>query len=453
MGLMRMPLIFPTVLGSAFYHRIVCYSFVFMWCWNASAKNWVKAFHKLWTSDGFKKPFPSGAYAPLVLSLTIIPPLSTGCTLSDALHRLDDTQTYPESDASALQAPLREQDGSEAGELETSLLTGETTTGTQPTSTADSGAAEPQYSGQQDAGTVEDEPELEPDNAQAPTIVSVTPEAGSIGVRKDTSLTVTFNVAMNTELVEASFTSNDLDMRNAVFSWNETNSSLTISLAEPLSYATGNDVGTVVPISYEWGFSAIARSGKGVPLNAASFSFSTLRAITSKLSPLNQVSRSGNWTSEGHSGAGSCDALSGNLCVGDGSVAQDAQYKAFLSFNLNALDTEAEVESASLVLPLAALLDHPFASLGALSAETLQFDGIDDNAFSLTGTGASPLVWGGVETSFTADVTSVVQGQLSTQARSQFRAVFEYPTDYDGRADVVVFAQSTCQLVITQLIP
>jgi hypothetical protein len=78
-------------------------------------------------------------------------------------------------------------------------------------------------------------------NVEPPTIVSVAPLDGSVGVASDTSIVVRFSESMDTARVRDAFYSDDIDASNATYQWSDSGRVLTIVLSEPLQYAAGLD--------------------------------------------------------------------------------------------------------------------------------------------------------------------------------------------------------------------
>jgi hypothetical protein len=285
-----------------------------------------------------------------------------------------------------------------------------------------------------------------------PRITSVSPADGARGVSNDVAIVVTFSESMDTELAEAAFDSDDIDPDLAEFSWSDSDRVLTIRPGVPLEYASGEDPALVEARSYAYEFSSVARNLYGNGLGLATFSFYTRRQITRKVPASTDRSQTGNWTSRGVHGESICAVDGDFVCVGDGAVATDAQYKGFLTFDLGVIDGGAPIEEARLRLAVADVRGRALDELGKLSLEPVEFTVIDDLAFSSTAIDAPatrPTIFGNV---LRADVSEALRRQ-SVRALVQHRLSFEIPTNADGVADLITLDRRGLELLVTQLVP
>jgi len=134
-------------------------------------------------------------------------------------------------------------------------------------------------------------------------------------------------------------------------------------------------------------------------------------------------------------------------------VAADAQYKGFLTFDLQGLDTEVPIDEARLRLAAGSLPGRPFQALGELSLEQLEFSVIDDVAFS------DPAIetlakWSAIsENVLIANVSESLKRQAAIGAAAQYRLSFDLSTNADGTADLVMLDRDGLELFVSQLVP
>ncbi len=118
-----------------------------------------------------------------------------------------------------------------------------------------------------------------------PTIVSIDPPNGAIGVKKDANIVVTFSQPMDTHETEAAYYSKneELDSANVHFSWNSDNTELTIDPKNDLQYASGNSPEEVIAKQYYFSFTERAIDISGNSLPSTDSGFGTLRIISAKI--------------------------------------------------------------------------------------------------------------------------------------------------------------------------
>jgi hypothetical protein len=312
-------------------------------------------------------------------------------------------------------------------------------------------ALEPDPSFEMDAGAAS--VAIDGRDASGPFIVEVLPKDGAVGVRSNAVIMVRFSEPMDTRFVEEAFSSSDMDAHDVEFRWAQRDMRLMIIPSQPLAYARGSETTDPVPINYRWGFSSLARDLDGTPMEDVRFSFSTLRQVVRVLPTSLDRTLTGSWTSRGNGGAGIvCDPASSNVCVGDGRVATNGQYKGFFTFDLTALDTSGEIASATLRLPLSELIGNPFESLGNLTIQRASFTEIGEVAFDATTTASFLGNFETAKNQFTLDVTDALNEQLAEASLAQYAVSFDVPTNRDGKADIVGLDRFQSQLVVTQLI-
>ena len=110
-----------------------------------------------------------------------------------------------------------------------------------------------------------------------PSIVSVTPASGTVGVTSDSVITVTFSEAMDRAATVAAYTSTELPATAVTFEWNAAGTILTIRPKNPLAYKQVGELHEPA-MQYSIGFTTAARDLAGNPLAAFTSIFKTLRA-------------------------------------------------------------------------------------------------------------------------------------------------------------------------------
>jgi Bacterial Ig-like domain len=120
---------------------------------------------------------------------------------------------------------------------------------------------------------------------ETPTIVSIEPANGAVGVKKDTNIVVTFSQPMNTLETEAAYYSKneELDGANVRFSWNTDNTELTIDPNNDLQYNSGTHPDEVIERQYGFGFTEKTVDADGNFLPNIDFSFGTLKIISANI--------------------------------------------------------------------------------------------------------------------------------------------------------------------------
>jgi hypothetical protein len=248
-----------------------------------------------------------------------------------------------------------------------------------------------------------------------------------------------------------------LPASGVAFSWNDDSTLLTVTPAEPLTLATGNDPDDVEPTNNELAIAASAESAEGAPLaEDFAWSFATLRRITASLQSVRNRNLTGNFRSNNTQGVGQCTGNgSTNVCVGD-SVLNNARYRGFLTFELGAIPVPVtELEAATLSLGVSNLLGDPFDDLGPLQIARVNFAQINQAAFQtnvLTNLGvlANDANQGAT---IRRDVRDAIELDLASRTRAQFRLQFDDASDQDFANDVLVSSWTTHQLEITYLVP
>ncbi len=156
-----------------------------------------------------------------------------------------------------------------------------------------------------------------------PTIVSVTPNNGSIGVAKDANIVIVFSEAMNEQATELAYQSTDIP--SVTFAWSKKDTQLEIDPVTDLEYTNTGKL-------YSFKLKNTATDLAGNALNAFTSSFTTFRELTRTLASVSSLDGDVR-------GDGLVDTSGVDLEVGDSGTADNAQYKGFLSFDLSSLET------------------------------------------------------------------------------------------------------------------
>lgn len=287
-----------------------------------------------------------------------------------------------------------------------------------------------------------------------PSIVSVSPSDGAVGVAEDGEIVIVFSQAMDRQATEAAYESEDLPSAAVSVTWSDDDTTLTLRSLEPLRYSQ-----TVPAREYRWGFGDRARDRLGRALPAQSFRFSTLREATLDV-PVDPE-RTGNWTSFGSEGINNClrkplkASYAPTVCVGDDLY--DARYVGLLSFDLSALPANVVAFSSVRLLASATLHGSP-DKLGASRFEHVSFDELGDAALSSAGSLLGP-IYGGqsfpsktqLELSF--DLTRTLSDDFRAgSSRSQYRLRFERGSE-NGVWDDLELPTSQIRLSVVYLVP
>jgi hypothetical protein len=291
----------------------------------------------------------------------------------------------------------------------------------------------------------------------SPSIVSITPNNGAIGVTNDSTIVISFSEAMDKTRTEQAFGSTTLP--GFGFSWNADGTVLTVVPSSDLIYTFGGNV-------YSFSFSAGATDLAGNALQGAPVgsSFTTLRQIT--LSFESVASEDGTVRDDGFINPGiTCNAET--ICVGDSSVGPDASFMGFLSFDLSSLPEDlTQLVAANLrVYQHGTYQDSaPYTDLGPLLWDHVFYDvlDVDDTTIPALTSSGQVLSANASNGYKTTEVTSAVQDDWAKREergrRSQYRLRFTEETDDDGIADIALFSpgeglSNRPRLSVTFLIP
>lgn len=115
-------------------------------------------------------------------------------------------------------------------------------------------------------------------SAGAVELLAIHPMNGAVGVRKDTTIELSFNQPMNRASVEAAYVSFSDGLRRdqVIFVWNANSTKVTVDPTADLAYAAG----TAIPLTYSFLVGSSAASQSGGTLKETVASFQTARRFT-----------------------------------------------------------------------------------------------------------------------------------------------------------------------------
>lgn len=293
------------------------------------------------------------------------------------------------------------------------------------------------------------------DVPSSPRILATVPADGAFGVRRDTTLSIAFDVPMDRASVEAAFSFDGLAEGTPEFRWDAAGMLLNVVLEEPLSYATGSDPAVVVALRYGYRLSSAARDADGNELPETRVTFSTLRELSVQLSAQSSSTATGNWRSDGVYGTDPCHPAGASMCIGDSSFGPNAGYRGFVTFDLSVLpDAALELTRAELGLQATSLLGTPSPDLGALLLEHVRFAAIGPDAFLA----ASQAQLGSVasvsaSSTLSLDVLPAARSDWLAALPSQYRLRFQSATDGDGATDLLFASRASASLAVSYLLP
>ena len=296
--------------------------------------------------------------------------------------------------------------------------------------------------------------------------MTVSPSDHAVGVDARTAITVTFDRPMNEASVLASYTSEDLPLSQLDVSWNAERTLLTLVPKTALAYATGSvapgSTLDFLPKTYRFAFDDRALDGAGHALEAASFSFSTLRAVSSELAA--DAAHTGNWTDGAGEGVHNClrappRGYVPTVCIGDDS--SNVRYTGFISFDLSALP--ATVQSfSSARLEASGSVNGSLHALGESSLEQVPFGELGAAALTAPATASFGSFFGntaltaGTHVELAIDVTSAVASDYAREPGaaklSQYRLAFEN-IYANGIWDDLELTTSELDLAVTYFVP
>ena len=290
----------------------------------------------------------------------------------------------------------------------------------------------------------------------APTVVSMSPEDGAVGVRDDAAVVIEFSEPMDRLSVQDNIDAADLGAINA--EWNDDSTVLTITPDQALAYAEGEglDPSLIPALSYvvEVGAGAADEAGNGMA-GAVQTSFSTLKRMTGTLDRDN-----------GYTGAGTSDGVTTDdddfLYVGDDDAQELSKaYRGYISIDLLALPIGVEIESALLLATQMAEINAPYAALSngdglLIDHGTFKLGSPDDDksAFEMAPLSNVGVLAQSGDIELELDVTAEVRHDVANRAqRSQYRLRFDSYSNLDDSNNYVLIGRDDLGLEVVYLAP
>jgi hypothetical protein len=297
----------------------------------------------------------------------------------------------------------------------------------------------------------------------APTVFSISPENGSIGVRDDAVLVIEFSEPMDQLSVQNSL--NTTDFSGVQYAWSNDSRTVTVTPDEPLLYAKSIDPDGLSAIQYSLilGTGATDEAGNALAQGSQT-AFTTLREITVTVEDINELSASVTPSEVFR-------ALDKDIYIGDdGAGGLAVAARAVVTMDLSSLPEETiEISSATFKAFQAGGNGDVFAELGALSMEHATFDvtaGDFDSAtdldcnytFNLNPLSSVGTLMGSYEdVNAELDVTAQVQNDLENRVarndRSQYRFRLFDDLNLDDGLDGVRLHRDFLELDLVYLVP
>lgn len=282
-----------------------------------------------------------------------------------------------------------------------------------------------------------------------PTVLSVTPTHGAIGIARNASITVTFSEPMDKASAQTAFAiTSPPGFNSGVFDWNTAGTEMTFNPDTDFPYGT----------TVDWRVSTAAKDASGNTLEAnVTASFRAIRVNTVTINydpPTSGSAHSPDYWRQTYVFLGAI--------VGDSGGGADHSFRLLLGFNLASLPEDLTLISfCRLKWHTHGQVGNPFSTLGRLLlervyiGEAIALSPIDSSNPAARAQYESPaldapmIVPSSVVTSGGVfDVTSWVRFDWQERAsrsskRSQFRLRFETPNDNDTENDAVYTEETT----------
>jgi hypothetical protein len=275
----------------------------------------------------------------------------------------------------------------------------------------------------------------------APSIVSVIPKNGAVGVTKDSNIVITFSEAMDKARTEQAFQAADIP--GFSFSWNEDGTVLTVDPSSDLVYA--HCTGQV----YNFTLSAGATDLAGNTLQAAPVGSSFTTLVRNSRLLYSVASEDGTLRDADGAINPNANCAGDSICVGDSGIngpLDNSTYQGFLSFDLSGLpETLVDIVGANLSIYQDNTNGPAYTDLGTLLWDHVFYDVLDADDFAIPALTASGQILSGDASNGnkTTEVTVAVVDDWNNRAarnnRSQYRLHFTEETDNDGVTDVAFF--------------
>jgi hypothetical protein len=281
-----------------------------------------------------------------------------------------------------------------------------------------------------------------------PSVVSTVPANMAAGVKPDAEIVVTFSKPMDQASVQAAWTSADLPGAQVTFSWNAAGDTLTVASNQllPVAEGTGLDPSVVTPKEIAYSIAATAADTTGKPLvSALAVKFTTIRRLTHQVGVIDALTQS--LVNDGTV----IDPPSGG--VGKSGFA-NTYTRVVASHQLPTLPTGALLERAIFGGEQERTAGSPYAKLGNVKAQHVNFAQLDANTFSATPLGSiGDFSTNPTLEAKTIDVTAQVADDYANftarGGRSQYRLEFPLGTNNDGVNDFAYFVRTGFTIQLT----
>jgi hypothetical protein len=301
------------------------------------------------------------------------------------------------------------------------------------------------------------------DDTTAPTVFSMSPETGSIGVREDAVLVIEFSEPMDQLSVQNSL--DTTDFAGVKFAWSNDDRTLTITPDEPLLYAKSIDPDGLSAIEYALAIGTNATDRAGNPLaQEGQTSFTTLREISVTVDDINELSASVTPSKVSR-------ALDADVYIGDdGAGGLAVASRGVVTMDLSSLpDETVEISSATFKSFQSGTNGLVFVELGALLMEHVTFDVTGGSFATATNpdcnaafniaplSNVGTLMGSDADINVELDATAQVQDDLENRAarndRSQYRMRLFDDLNLDNGLDGVSLHRDFFKLDLVYLLP
>lgn len=277
------------------------------------------------------------------------------------------------------------------------------------------------------------EPPLEEDTV-APSVASASPDDGDVGVFLDASIVIAFSEPMDTASVEGAWSSELLPAAAVEFAWNGAGTRLTVEPQEPLDPA--------VAYTVEIGASAADLAGNTLG-KAFTATFDTAAVLTLNIPAAPGVSGT------------EFDNSTNSTKVWVGDAGTGLQYMSVASFDLGKLpDSTLHVVEATLSAFQNSVVGKPYEKLGGkIRASSVSFTALADadeaEVHAEIGVFSDSPALGARDLDVTEAVRRDRESLESQKGLSQFRFLFDTPTDGDDTFDYAIFNVDAFDLEVT----